>query len=289
MLITLLTIAALAQRGDTTLQLPAHGAVEIDAGNRDVTVRTVTTDVVTVQGGTADVDGHTVTVDAHERRGHHVDGPLVVSVPASARVEVHAISGTITLDGTPERLHAENINGDIAVDHGSGTLELESVAGNVTVNGFHGTSLSVSATSGDVTVADAAGTIEVDNVNGNVTLRGVKSTAVTAGTVNGAVQFTGDFAAGGTYSFSSQNDDVTLRVPKTVNARMRISTMNGALDTQIPATTSTAAADSRSPGRHGNGDDHDGAHTFVVIYGSGGATVNVDAFNGNVVVRAAPQ
>lgn len=288
---TLLAIAALAQGGDTTIQLPDHGAVEIDAGANDLTLRTVTGSMVTVQGGSANLDGRTVEVGGGRRR-HQPTGSLVVSVPASARVDVSSISGTITIHGTPERLHAENINGDIHVDGGSGTLELESVAGDVTVNRFHGTSLSVSVTNGDVSVTDAVGTIAVDNVNGDVTLSGVQSNAVTASTVNGAVQFAGDFAAGGTYGFTSQNDDVTLRVPTTVNARVRISTMNGSLDTQIPARTSTAgstASDTRTGGGAADRGQHDGEHTFVVIYGSGGATVNVDAFNGNVIVKAAPK
>jgi DUF4097 and DUF4098 domain-containing protein YvlB len=292
MITTLLAIAALAQgRADTALRLPDHGAVEIHAETNDVTLHTTTGDMVTVHGGSADLDGRTIAISDRGHHGRSADGPLVVTVPASARVTISSISGDITVSGSLERLHAENINGDIRVDDGSGITELVSVAGDVTVNGFHGTSLSVSATSGDITVADAAGTIEADNVNGDVTLRDVRSNAVTAGTVNGAVQFSGDFAAGGTYGFTSQNDDVTLNVPVTVNARMRISTLNGSLDTQIPARTSTAPStpSTARAGSRAADRGHDGERTFVVIYGSGGATVNVDAFNGNVIVKAAPK
>jgi hypothetical protein len=75
---------------------------------------------------------------------------------------------------------------------------------------------------------------------------------------------------------------------------MRISTMNGELTTEIPATTNGMQAPSAMPAAKARGkdkdkghghDDSDGERSFTVVYGSGAARVSIDAFNGNVIVK----
>jgi len=279
---------------DTTLRLPRNGAVEIDTRNRDVIVRTGASDIVTVRGGSAELDGGTLQIGGDERRSRGTTA-IEVTLPTWARVEVNTLGGNLTFTGAPDRLNATTVNGFIHLTGGTGTVELETVAGAVVVNDFHGTKLAIDATGGPVTVTNATGTITVDEVNSSVSLRGIRSMNVTAGSVNGPVEFEGPFLPGGRYDFNSQNNNVTLILPADVSARMKVSTMNGELMTpQIPATTTGARDDRGSRGDKGDkgnkGKDRggDGEHTFTVVYGSGAASVTVDVFNGNVVVKKKP-
>jgi DUF4097 and DUF4098 domain-containing protein YvlB len=286
----LLALTLAGTDADTSVRLPRNGAVEIDTRMRDVLLRIGTSDVVTIRGAHAELDGGTLQISGDDRRSRS-DGPIEVVVPGWARVEISSIGGNLTLTGTPAQLHAETVNGFIHLSGGSGSVELETVAGVVVVTGFRGTRLSIDATGENVSVTDATGALEVDNVNGDVILRGIRATAVSASSINGVVQFEGTFAASGAYEFNSQNRDITLWLSDDVSARMRISTMNGELTTQIPATTNGTQAHPDPPPRgkgkdkgHGH-DDSDGEHSFTVVYGAGAARVSIDAFNGNIIVK----
>ena len=287
----LLTLAMAGPGPDTTLRLPRNGAVEIATHNRDIVMRIGPTDVVTVRGGTAELDGGTLTVTGDDRKSRST-GPLEVMVPAWSRVEVNSIGGNITFTGTPGQLHVSTVTGFVHVDGGTGIVELETVSGAVVVTDFRGSKLVIDATGDDVTVTNATGALEIDNVNGGVLLRGIRATSVSASSINGTVDYEGTFAPTGSYDFASQNRDVTLTLPADVNARMRISTMNGELRTQIPATTGGAPTPTPASGKakaqdKKHKDEGDTEHMYTVVYGSGSARVNVEAFNGNIVVKKA--
>jgi DUF4097 and DUF4098 domain-containing protein YvlB len=284
----LLLLALTLAGADTSVHLPRNGAVEIDTRMRDVVMRIGTTDLVTIHGGQAELDGGTLQISGDDSRSRN-DGAMEVVVPSWARVEISTIGGNLTFTGTPDQLHAETVNGFIHLTGGSGNVELETVAGGVLVTDFHGTSLSIDATGDNVSVTNASGALTVDNVNGDVLLRDIRATTVSASSINGMVQFDGLFAPSGSYEFSSQNRDITLWLPGDVSARMKISTMNGELTTQIPATTNGMATQPRSSPNGKDKHKHDdGEQTFTVIYGSGAARVSIDAFNGNIVVKKRP-
>ncbi|HEY4321602.1 MAG TPA: DUF4097 family beta strand repeat-containing protein [Gemmatimonadales bacterium] len=262
---------------DTTMHLARNGAVSIDSRTRNIVIRVGSGDLLIVRGGSVDADGHTVDIDGDDpMRGG--SGNLEVTLPSWARLEVSTVSGDVTFTGTPERTHAESVNGSIRVDNGQGLLDLESVAGAIVVNGFNGTQLSIDATNQNVSVTNATGDIKVENVNGTITLHGIHSSAVSAETVNGNVEYSGDFAAGGRYAFTTQNNNVTLLVPAGFSARVQVTTLNGALNTDIPAVTNGSDQRNRDPGDE---------QTITATYGSGAARISIDVFNGNAIVKRA--
>ena len=276
---------------DTTLHLPRRGSVEISSRLRDVSVKIGTTDMVIVRGARAELDGGTLSIDTDDgRRGRPSNGgPIEVTVPAWARMEVSSVAGSLTFVGTPEKLTAETVNGFIKITGGTGEIELNAVAGNVSVTDFRGTRLTIDATGGNVAVTNASGELTIDNVNGGIVLHGMRTTKVTAETINGGIEYEGILAPAGSYDFSSQNDNVTFIVPGDVSARMRITTMNGELRSpQIPATTNgmrDAATGNTGKDKGKNKDKGDGERTFTATFGGGAAHVTVDVFNGDVVVK----
>ncbi len=265
--------------------------MEIDAQFRDVTLRTGTGDVVTVHGARGELDGGTLSI-SDERHGRSA-GPIDVTVPAWARVEVSTINGNLTFTGTPDRLHAETVNGFIHLTGGSGSVELESVAGEVIVTDFHGRKLSVDATGGPVSVANASGDLQLEIVNSGIEhARHPLDERLGVYRERRSRLPEGTLVAAGNYEFSSQNDDVILTLAADVSARLKITTMNGQLRSpQIPATTTgtdNASNQDRSKGRGKSKDKDEGERTFTATYGTGAARVTIDVFNGDVVVKKKP-
>jgi DUF4097 and DUF4098 domain-containing protein YvlB len=288
----LLAITLAGADPDTTLHLPRNGAIEVDTRSRDVVVHVGAGDVVTVRGATAELDGGTLTVSGEGRRNGD-GGPIDLTVPSWARIEVTTLNGNVTFSSAPDHVQVETVSGAIHLSGGGGSADLESMAGEVMVADFHGTKLSVDATGSGVSVTNSSGAMDISNVTGGIVLHGIHSPTISASTINDGIDFEGTFAATGNYDFSSQNGDVTFTLPGDVSARLKISTMNGEFRSpQIPATTNgtitaTAPTDTTRHGnRNVNRDDNERA--FVAVYGSGSARVTVDVFNGDVIVKKKP-
>ncbi len=289
----LLVLAIHGSPVDTTFRLPRNGAVEIDSHLRDITLHIGAGDQVLVRGGRANLDGGTISIgdDNTPRHPGPSTGPIDVTVPPNARVEISTVGGNLTILGTPARLHAETVTGWIHVTGGSGVAEFETVGGDIVINDFKGTKLSVDATAGTVSVTNTSAVLNIDNVNGGIVLRGIRSETVTAETINSAVEFEGIFSPTGNYEFSSQNDNVILTLPGDVSARMHIATMHGQLRSPQIAATIAGAGSSQSRdnrGRDRNRDRHKEdaeEREITAVFGGGAARVSVDVFNGDVIVK----
>ncbi len=267
---------------DTTLRLPKGGTVGIDAGFRNVTVTVGSGDQVIVTGADVELEGNRITVDAggfpilDGRRGREV---VHVTVPAWAAVEVDMVSGTLDVLRAPESLIADVVNGTITTRGGTGIMQLASVAGGITVRDFAGTQLTVEAMTGPVTIEGATGRIQVETVNDPLLLRNVRSDAVHAASVNGRVEWSGNFTAGGRYNFETHNGPIVMVVPVSVSVRMHVSTFMGDFDSSIPVSVN--GNPNGVQGRPGRPRERE----FTATYGSGAAEVHVESFQGTVRVR----
>lgn len=292
LLLLALALAGAGADPDTTLHLPRNGAIEVDTRGRDVVVHVGASDAVLVRGADAELDGGTLSVNGDDRR-RRGDGPIDLTVPLWARIEVTTLNGNVTFTSAPNHVQVETVSGAIRFTGGGGSADLESMAGAIVVTDFHGTKLSVDATGAAVTVTNSSGALDISNITGGIVLRGIRSTTISASSVNDGIDFEGTFAATGNYDFSSQNGDVTFTLPGDVSARLKISTMNGEFRSpQIPATTNGTMTVVPPTGgdRHGNRNAHrdDNERAFVAVYGSGSARVTVDVFNGDVIVKKKP-
>jgi DUF4097 and DUF4098 domain-containing protein YvlB len=272
----LLVLATFAP--DTTLRLPRNGTVEVDAGFRNVTITVGGGDQVTVTGATAELEGDRITIEAGGfpggRRG---TGPVRLTVPSWATVEVGLLSGSLEVLRAPQSLKAEVLNGTITTQGGSGTMQLSTVAGAITVRDFAGTLLEVEAMTGPVTIDGATGRVQANSVNDPVILRNIRSSRVEAASVTGRIEWSGDFEAGGRYRFESHNGEIEFRLPASVSARMHVTTFMGGFVSAIAATTNgKGRPDQNSVGR---GQD------LVAVYGTGAAEVSVETFQGGVRIR----
>jgi DUF4097 and DUF4098 domain-containing protein YvlB len=239
--------------------------VELDTGSGDQ---------VTVEGGSATL-GRTLVVSGSGRLGRVRGGPLRVTVPSWARVELTNLGGPVTVARAPEHLEVTAINGDVTVHGGSGTVSLTTVNGRIAVRDFNGRRLEVEAMTGEVDIDGAVGAVVVNTINDGITLRNIRSSSVEAGSVNGEIQWTGALAGDGRYHFEAHNGSVILRVPQALDARLHVITVMGDFNTQIQGTVH---GDAR---RSGFGFE---PRDFTVTFGRGSARVEVETFNGGIHV-----
>lgn len=273
----LLAAPAPPAQADTTFRIARGATISIDGGMRSVTVRGTEGDQVTVKGAEVSHRGQKVSIDGGMPfRG---GGSIVISVPRWARVDLSTLNGDVTIDEAPADVKAEVVNGNVSVTGGSGTMSLSSATGMIRVRRFAGTQLDIEAIAGNVEIDGASGSLSIESVNNPIILRNITATSVDASSTNGGVTWHGDFAASGRYHFASHNGLIELHVPRSVDARLRMTIFNGGFDTSIPATTTGLGTSRRN-------DDWPREREVTATYGRGSATVEIETFNGQIRVRA---
>ncbi|MBK9548740.1 MAG: hypothetical protein IPO52_06460 [Gemmatimonadetes bacterium] len=167
---------------------------------------------------------------------------------------------------------------------------------------FKGASLSITAVAGVVSLenVDVAGKLDAESINAGVRMRGVRAASVTASSVNSTVDFVGSLDPDGNYSFESHNGGITLTLPTSTSARLRVSTVMGDFETELKGAMSSGSrqapmAPPATP-RPGKGRTAPPATPvpgfmeetdFTITYGKGEARVSVESFNGPIRIKAA--
>jgi DUF4097 and DUF4098 domain-containing protein YvlB len=283
---------------DTVVRLRSGASIEIHSAMCGIMVRVGTEERLSVTGGSIEVDGGTAEVNCAWGQSSVMN----ITVPPSSRLEVSSVSGSVTLNGVTERLEVNTMNGAIRLTNGGGRTTLETVAGTVTVTNYRGVSLAVDAVAGVVTMEDVevTGRLSAESINAGVRLRGVRAQSVSASSVNASVDFAGSLRPDGNYAFESHNGSITLTLPGSTSARLRVSSVMGDFETEIqgtlvsgPRQAPTATPEPPRPGRGRTTppappvpprlDESD----FTIVYGKGEARVTVDSFNGPIRVKVA--
>jgi len=103
---------------------------------------------------------------------------------------------------------------------------------------------------GEMLVENIDGDIEINSMNGEVTLRDIGSGAV-VNTMNGEINAVFKNAPTKAVSFSSMNGEITLKLPVTAKANLRMRSHNGAILTDFPDSALKAHTESRGRGEPG--------------------------------------
>lgn len=278
MIPSLLLAILVAQPGavptDTTVRLARGTKVEISSFSQPVVVTGIDGDELVVQGANVDVESRQVSIDG-KMFGPGSQGPITVRLPTWAQLYVSAVNGPITITNAPIRLEVDAVNGRVEVVGGTGQMVLSAI-GEIVVRGFAGTQLEIEGVSGSISVRGATGRIAIENVNGPIQLEGIESRDVSVASTNGQVRWKGGFDPAGRYRIESHNGGIEIDAPLTLNARIRLTTFQGGLSSEIPATI--AGPDERSNGPMSE-------RRVTATYGRGQATIDIATFNGGVRVR----
>jgi hypothetical protein len=147
---------------------------------------------------------------------------------------------------------------------------ITSVSGDVEVSGVTG-KVDAKSISGNVVVREVTGSVAAKSTSGNVMLGEIKG-PVNAASVSGDVEVTIlQLGSGQDMDFTSISGDVDVRVPASLDAEVKMTTMSGSLKTDLPLTIEK---DRFSPGRRASG-----------RIGAGTLRLKISSISGDVSLR----
>lgn len=266
--------AGSSTRTERTVNVKRGSTLELSNFSGDIVVRAGGENRVHVVAShsarehvTLRTEGSRVIVDCESSRMVPASVHYEITVPAWMGVDVSGINSDITIEGVQGEVKAETVQGDIELRRTGGPVTVSTVQGEVRAERTRGR-VEASAINGPVWILDANGVIDAESVNGDIVLRDVSSDSVDASTVNGPVRFAGKLRANGLYRLTSHNGSIRMAVPENASARVMVSTYRGGFDTSFPVSVRE-----KKKGRE-----------YVIQLGSGAALVNLESFQGRVLL-----
>ena len=256
------------RRGDAVIVENLTGSVEVAVWERS----TLSVEGVgpVARGVAVRREGGRVVVEPGDRKGRGLAVALRLHVPAWAALEIRGRELDVSVSGAAAGVSVRTVDGDIVVTGASGALTLSTIDGDVEVRDARGI-VSARSRGGDVVLARVEGEkVEVESGSGDLRMEEVTSPSVHAQTLDGDVFFQGPLASGGTYWFSTHAGDADVIVPAQAGARVRVSTFDGEFASDFPVTLQ----------RYGGG----GVFDFSI--GDGGASLEIQAFDGEIRLRS---
>jgi hypothetical protein len=214
-------------------------------------------------------EGGQIVVGPGDRKGRGLSLELRLRVPSWVPVEIRGRDLDVNASGTASELSVRTVEGDIVVEGVSGRVELSTVEGRVEVHGARG-NITARSRGGDVTLVQVEGTVDVESGDGDLRLEDVAASSVRAQTLDGDVHFQGSLTSGGTYLFSTHDGDADLVLPPHTGARARVSTFDGEFTSDFPVTLQK----------------YGGGGVFEFTLGDGGASLEIEVFDGEIRLRS---
>jgi DUF4097 and DUF4098 domain-containing protein YvlB len=214
------------------------------------------------------------------RRGVGVSVDYTVTVPASAALDLHSVSGSVKVTGVHGTVRAQTVSGDVATADTPRLESARSVSGNVSLTGASGDGdLAAGSVSGNITVTGAkARSLDANSVSGSVTLTDVTCDRLAVKTVSGDVAYAGTILKAGRYEITTHSGGVRLALANPAGFGFTASSFSGSVRSELSMTI-------------GGGSDRDanlrwnrGRRTMEATYGDGSATLTIRTFSGNIVV-----
>lgn len=254
---------------DTTFAVAPGATLELDTFMGDIRVEGWARDAIHVlaehgahQRIVATRAGKAIKLESVSRLGP-ADVDWKVRVPAWLPLQLSGITGDISVTGTRAPVRAQSVRGDVMVAGGGGDLELNSVEGQVVVTGARGT-VRAGSINNALRLVRVTGAIEAQSVNGDIDLAELESLDVQASSLNGSVWWDGGVKDHGEYRLASHNGTLYVGVSADAGLDLTVSAYNGEFRTALPLPSPRAQRGRR----------------FQFQLGGGGATVDLESFNG---------
>jgi hypothetical protein len=272
----LLALAAAPQAADTVVGLNRGDRLVLEGLSGTLTISAWDRDALEVrsQTGSAPVEvrrtGATVQVDAEgPRRRRSLEADL--RVPPWIDLEVRGALLDLSVMGVDGSIRVTSVGGDVTLQDVGGAVDVRSMRGEIVVVSARG-GVRASSQADDVTLRDVEGPVEAHSGDGDIVLEGIESMSVRAETQDGDVTFSGTIERGGQYGFYLHDGDASIEVPRTVGARVSVSTFDGEFVSDFPVRVERFSA-----GRE-----------FDFVLGDGGAFLEIEVFDGEIRLLQRP-
>ncbi len=214
-------------------------------------------------------------------RSDHVAVDYTVTLPATASVDMHSVSGSLKVTGMRGAIRAESISGDVTATDSPKIEVAKSVSGNVTLSGV--------STEGDLAAASISGTVsahglkahglDLNTISGSIKLTDVTCERLFAKSVSGGVEYEGAIARGGSYDFNVHSGTVRLVLTNPAGFVLNANSFSGSVRSDLPMTIGGDASGDRR-GRY----DMMRNRSMRATYGDGSATVTIRTFSGDIII-----
>jgi len=240
--------------------------------------------IVDERGGRVDIRTE------HERnyrgrdRSDHVSVDYTITMPATAALDAHSVSGTVKVTGIRGGVRAESVSGDVTATDTPKLEVAKSVSGEVMLSGV--------TTDGDLTAGSVSGNVvarsvkvhslEVGSVSGDLTVTDVTCDRLVAKSVSGGVAYSGSINKGGSYDINVHSGDVRLALANPAGFVLNANSFSGSIRSELQLTIGgdSTAQNRDSRGRRSGTDNH----SLRATYGDGSATLTVRTFSGDIII-----
>ena len=275
--------------GDIVVTAGSGDEVSIDAvkrtrGDRSELARVQIT--VDERGGRVDVrTDHEQNRRDRNGRNDHVWVDYTVTVPASASVDLHSISGSVKVSGVHGSLRSETVSGNVTITDAPKLEVAKTVSGDVSLTGI--------TTDGDLTASSVSGNVRAKGlkargldlgiISGDISVSDVTCERLGVKSVSGNVEYAGGIAKGGRYEINAHSGTVRLLLANPAGFELNANSFSGSIRSELPLTIGGDSArrdGGTTRGRRDRGDNHSMRATF----GDGGATLEVRTFSGDIII-----
>jgi DUF4097 and DUF4098 domain-containing protein YvlB len=196
---------------------------------------------------------------------------LTLKVPAGVRLKVDTVSADIDVSGVTGSIELASVSGDIGAEGGPAEAGIETVSGDQTLS-LSCERLWAHSVSGRIVASGLKGEAEVETVSGQIRLECLGLKRLSVESVSGDARIKGELDEAPRLRLSNHSGDLTLRLPKGVDAEFAIATHSGDIDSEL-------GPKARRSHRHGPGRELD------FTEGKGRGRVIMETFSGDVEIE----
>ena len=241
--------------------------------------------VVEERAGRVDVRAEHDRMRDRGRRGDSTSVDFTVTVPASASLDVHSVSGSVKVTGVRGAVRAETVSGNVTTADTPNLEHAKSVSGDVSLTGAAADGdLSAGSVSGNITAKGLkARGLDLGSVSGDVILTDVTCDRLTIKSVSGNVEYAGAIARNGRYEINTHSGTVRLALANPSGFELTANSFSGSIRSDLPLTIGGDSARDRDSSRGQRRDGND-SHNMRATFGDGSATIAVHTFSGDIVI-----
>jgi len=200
-----------------------------------------------------------------------------IRVPADCAVDLHSVSGNISVSKVGGELRAEAVSGDIVLESTSHIAFAKSVSGNIRMTSSGGDASAIFETvSGDLTANGlTAHTLEFKTVSGTGRLTDATVERMTFRSVSGDLEYAGSLAPRGRYDLETHSGNIRLTLADQPGFEVDANTFSGEITIDFSIRNEgpvRTRGNTRQPNVRGT-------------FGDASASLHLQTFSGNIRVR----
>lgn len=275
-MILLIGIATAAWAQDTEKTFPVEKGTRLEIRNHagEVVVRGWDKNEVHIvaEHGSRDVieieeGSSSLVVSSHNSNGRPAIIDYLIQAPKWMDVEISGPYCDIEILDMASQLYLETVEGEVRVNGGGGHVSARSIEGSVWIEEVEGR-VEVASVDGDLNLRSITGAVRAETVDGELTLLGIRSSDVDGSTVDGDIVFEGSIQAEGEYHLTTHDGDIQVGVPAESDLTLIVAIGDGDFDSCFPMESAK----------------HRSGHRFRMTLGEGRARMELETFDGDVMV-----